>query len=191
MPILQLASGARAATRSAHRAADLRLVERFADPARQIAGVEEGEPDAGRTRGFPEGLSHHVGVVVTIPAGCVVEVVELTDAGHAGQRHLGVDGGREPPVRVGIEPGGDLVHALSPRPESPAAGMGASAQCAMEDVGVGIGEAGQDDPVQTSVARLRIHADVNGGHDAVVGGQAHPLGWPVSKPGALAPKGRH
>jgi hypothetical protein len=54
--------------------------------------------------------------------------------------------------------------------------MGAPAQCAMEGVGVGISEAGQDDPVQTYVVRLRIHGDVDGGHDAVVGRHAHPFG---------------
>ena len=59
------------------------------DAAVQVARVEQRDADARLGRRGQHRAAHRVRVVVGRAAGRVVEVVELADAGDAGQRHLG------------------------------------------------------------------------------------------------------
>ncbi len=63
-----------------------RQVAGGAQPAGEIAGVEQGEPDPGLRGGLDERVAHRVGVGVRAAARGVVQVVELPHAGVAGQR---------------------------------------------------------------------------------------------------------
>ena len=87
------------------------------EPARQVAGVKQGDPQAGCGRGRDQHPAHLVRVAVALSAGAVMEIVELPDAGDPGQRHLRVDGAGEREVGAGVEPLGDRVHAVPPGPE--------------------------------------------------------------------------
>ena len=118
------------------------------DAAVQVARVEQRDPQPGRLRRGEHGAAHRVGVVVGRPVGRVVEVVELADAGDAGERHLPERGAREREARVGIERAGELVHLLAPGPERARAGVRAPAQRALERVRVRVGEPGQRQPVE-------------------------------------------
>ena len=60
--------------------------------------------------GLAQRLAHRVRVVVRAAARPVVQVVELADAGHPGEHHLGEDGPGQREVGVRVEPGGDGVH---------------------------------------------------------------------------------
>ena len=72
----------------------LHLVERQvtvgAQTAGEVAGVQQGQPDAGVGRGLDQRMAHRVGVGVAPASAIVVQVVELPDRGVAGQDHLGV-----------------------------------------------------------------------------------------------------
>src|SRR3954471_14704808 len=57
----------------------LDTLERHVDAAAQVAGVEQGEPDAGGPARLAQRLPHRVGVAVAGPARTVVQVVELPD----------------------------------------------------------------------------------------------------------------
>ena len=87
------------------------------EPAGQVAGVEQGDPQAGCGRGRDQHPAHLVRVAVALSPAAVVQVVELADAGDPGQRHLRVDGAGEREVRPRVEPPGDRVHAVPPGPE--------------------------------------------------------------------------
>ncbi|BCB79648.1 hypothetical protein Pflav_060580 [Phytohabitans flavus] len=76
-----------------------------------------------------------------------MQVVELADAGDAGQGHLRVHRAGERAVAVRGEEGGDLVHHVPPAPER-AAALDTAAQRTVERVRVGVGEAGQREPRQ-------------------------------------------
>ena len=146
--------------------ARLDLVERQVsgrvEPTGQVAGVEEREPDPGLLGCRDEGRTHGVRVVVGLPAGTVVEVVELPDDGVARRHHLGEHPSREGEVGVGIETGGHGIHLFAPRPEVAAVAMGATTQHPVERVAVRVGEAGQDDTAQShvGVARLGVRGDL-------------------------------
>jgi len=72
-----------------------------------------------------------------------MEVVELADGGHTGQRHLAERRPGEGQVTVRVEAVGERVHLLPPRPEGAGAGLGAAAQRALKGVRVCVGKAGQ------------------------------------------------
>ena len=141
----------RAATRVAQRVdvavgePPLHVVERHVpvagQPAGEVAGVEQGEPQAGVPRRLDERLAHRVGVGVGPPAEVVVQVVELADDGDPGQHHLGEDRPSQGEVGVGREVPRDGIHLLAPRPEVAAVAVRAPAQRAVEGVAVGVGEA--------------------------------------------------
>ena len=149
------ALGQRAATRAAHASASpsenrrLDVVQRQVagalESAGEVAGVEQGQPDAGVGGGLDQRLRHRVRVGVRPPPARVVQVVELADAGDPGQRHLGVGGPGQRQVAVRVEAGGDGVHPLAPGPERAAPVVGAPAQRPVEGVRVRVGEAGQHD----------------------------------------------
>jgi hypothetical protein len=123
--------------------AQLRACQGGVEAAREVAGVQHGEADARVGRGGAQGRAHGVGIAVRHSAGGVVDVVELGDGRHPGQRHLGVRGGGQGPVGVGVKALRDGVHRLAPRPERAAAVVGASAQRAVERVAVRVGKPGQ------------------------------------------------
>ena len=118
-----------------------RLVPGGVEPAGQVAGVQQRQPDAGVRGGLAQRLRHRVLVGVPDAARRVVQVVELADRGDAGQGHLGVRRTGEREVGVRVEPGGDRVHRVAPGPEGPAAAMGPATQRPVEGVAVGVGEA--------------------------------------------------
>ena len=122
--------------------AALRVVEIDADPALEVAGVEQGDPDPGVGGRRHQRRPHGVGIGVGDTARPVVEVVELAHRADPGQRHLGEGGPGELVVRVGIERRRDLVHLLPPRPEGTGPAVGAAAQRPVESMAVGVGQAG-------------------------------------------------
>ena len=123
--------------------AQLGAFQRGVEAAREVAGVEQGEADARVGRGGAQGGPHGVRFGVRHAAGAVVDVVELGDGRDPGQRHLGVRGGGQGPVGVGVEAGGDGVHRLPPGPERAATAVRAPAQRPVERVAVRVGEPGQ------------------------------------------------
>ena len=120
-------------------------------PAGEVARVQQGDPEPGLRGRLAQRLAHRVRVVVRRAARPVVQVVELADAGDAGERHLGVRRPGQREVGVRVEPRGDGVHALAPGPERAAAAVRAAAQGAVEGVRVRVGEAGQHQPGQPFV----------------------------------------
>ena len=152
-------SAPRPAARSAHRAASpspnlqLHVPQRLrgavpAQARRQVAGVEQRDPQPGVRRGPQQDPPHLVGVGVRRAARAVVQVVELADAGDPGQRHLGVDGAGEGVVAAGVQRGGEPVHPRPPRPERALVGLHRAAESPVEGVRVGVGQAGQGQPGQ-------------------------------------------
>ena len=104
--------------------AQLRGFDRRPEPAAEVAGVEQRDPDAGLGRRLDQGVAHRVRVVVRRPVRLVVQVVELADAGDPGRRHLAVGRPRQREVAVGVEPLRHGVHLLAPGPERAAARAG-------------------------------------------------------------------
>jgi hypothetical protein len=154
-----IAAPTRACGASRSEEARLDPFDRDAEAAREVARVEQRDADAGLGRRLDHRLAHGVGIGVA--RGAVVEVVELADAGDAGQRHLPEDPARERPVAVGVQPLGDRVHVLAPGPEGAAAAVRAPAQRPVEGVRVGVREAGQREPAEhgrLAARRSRLHA---------------------------------
>ena len=89
-------------------------------PAGQIAGVQQCEPDAGLRGGLDQRLAHGIGIGVRAAALIMVQIVELPDDCVSGLRHLGEHRSGEREVGIGIEAGGDGVHLLTPGPEAAA-----------------------------------------------------------------------
>ncbi len=126
----------------------LMLAQLDTETACEIAGVEQGQPDARVRGGGRERGAHGGGIGVGHAARRVVQIVELADAGVAGQHHLRVDGAGQPIVRVRIQPRRNGVHALAPRPERALIVLGAAAQRTMEGVRVRVGESRHGQPAQ-------------------------------------------
>ncbi len=134
----------------------LHRAQRLGDAAVQVAGVEQGDADAGLARGGQHRRAELVRVRVRATAGVVVHVVELADRRDAGERHLGERRPGEAEVALRVEAGGDLVHLLAPGPEAPAPALGAPAKRAVKGVRVRVGEPGQREPVEPLGARGRL-----------------------------------
>ena len=111
------------------------------DTRREIAGVEQADPDPHLVGRSQQRLAHLVGVVVRRPVGLVVQVVELADRADAGRAHLGVGVAGELEVRLRRELRGHGVHLLAPGPERSPLGLRPPAQCPVERVRVTVGEA--------------------------------------------------
>ena len=77
--------------------------------ARQIAGIEQGQPDAGLRSGLDQRLTHGIGIGVRATVLIMVQIVELPDC-VAGLHHLGEHGAGEGEVGIRIEVGGRGVH---------------------------------------------------------------------------------
>ena len=154
---------------------DLRAGQRqhpgLVEAAGQVAGVEQGDPQARLGGRLDQGVTHRVRVGVGRPVRLVVQVVELAHAGDPGQRHLGVDGAGQGEVAVRVEPGGDLVHPLAPGPERAAVRLGGAAQGAVEGVRVRVGEAGEGEAAKA----LRVGR--GGGSGGGDGGEAVAVGF--------------
>src|SRR5207237_844017 len=73
------------------------------EPALQVAGVEQGEPEARSCSGGDERLAHRIGVAVRLAARTVVQVMELARGAVARQRHLAVGGAGEAEEQVGVK----------------------------------------------------------------------------------------
>ncbi len=193
---LQLRRAGRPGVRVAVAEPQLRPGRLGAEAGREVAGVEQGDPDTGPGGGLDQRLAHRVRVGVADPAGRVVEVVELPHRGDPGERHLGVDGGGERQVAVGVERPGDPVHGVAPGPEGAGADLDGAAQRPVEGVRVRVGLAGHEQPLQPDGARRAgpaVRRDL--GDPAAVGGadQHVPLDHRtvgVREPGVLRPIGQ-
>ncbi len=138
----QLVDPRRPAARVAVAVAHLHALRLLAEAAGEVAGVEQGDPDAGVARGTHQGEAHLVGLVVRRAVGLVVQVVELAHGGDAGREHLAVRRPGQGVVGVGVEPAGDLVHPVAPGPERPAPALRVAAERAVEGVAVAVRETG-------------------------------------------------
>ena len=108
----------------------------------QIARVEQRQADAGLLRRPHDRGAHRVRVVIKATAGCVVQVVELADHSDAGKDHLAKHRSRHPQIRLRVEPLGERIHLLAPRPERARAGLRPPAQGALERMRVRVRKPG-------------------------------------------------
>ena len=123
--------------------------------------------DAAVMRASPMTLAEAYG----LPADLVVHVVELPDAGDAGERHLGVRRSGQGQQAVGIQPVRDGVHPVAPGPERAVRGLAAATQRAVEGVAVHVGEAGEHQTGQPlGLGRHPGDPGLDRSDDAVVGG---------------------
>ena len=134
---------------------------------------------------------HRVRLVVVPAAHGVMQVVELADHGHPGQRHLRVDGPGQREIGVGVESSGNGIHLLAPGPEGAGASLGAAAQRPVERVAVCVGRSRQRDSRELHVPGLRVGV----GHDRREPPrddlQAHPWGRSAREPSVFGPVRRH
>ena len=138
------------------------------DAGAEIAGVEQGEPDAGVRGRVDQGLAHRVRVGVRPAAGVVVQVVELADRGDAGQRHLGVHRrGPAPGSGRGQPSGGARTSARARSRTMPRSRWVRAAQRPVEGVRVGVGQARDHQAAQPRAIRLRAAAGLDRGDPAV------------------------
>ena len=158
---------------------------------RQVARVEQRDPDARVGRGRHEGGAHRVRVGVPAPARGVVHVVELADAGDAGEGQLGVHRAGERVVPVRVEAFGHRVHAVPPGPERAAAALGAPAQRAVERVRVCVREARQGEPGEPLRARWGRHTLCNRRKPAVRQLDEHIGDRTGTDPGQCGMEARH
>ena len=112
----------------------------------EVAGVQEGEPDAGLGRRLHQSPAHSVVVCVGPAARSVVQVVELADRCDAGDGHLAIGGPAQRHVGIGVEPTGQAVHPIPPGPKRPSVVVGAPPQGPVKGVAVGVGQSRQDHP---------------------------------------------
>ena len=115
----------------------------LAEPAREVAGVEQRDPDPGLRGRRDQRVRHRVRVGVRRPVGLVVQVVELPHAGDPGRDHLAVGRPGQREVGVRVEPLRHGVHLLAPGPERPPLALGPPPQRPVERVAVGVGEPGE------------------------------------------------
>jgi hypothetical protein len=116
------------------------------DTAAEITRVQQRDAKASVRCGGENGLAHCVGVGVERAIRLVVEVVELANAGHPGQHHLGERRSRQPMVRVGGQGASKSIHLVAPRPERTDSLMGTPPQRPVKRMAVGIREAGNRHP---------------------------------------------
>ena len=90
--------------------------------------------------GIDQRRAHRVLIVIRKPIHVMVQVMELTDARDAGERHLTEHGRGELVVRLRRQPLGRRVHLLAPRPERADADLGGTPQHPVERMAVGVGE---------------------------------------------------
>ena len=120
----------------------LHALERAADPALEVARIDEHDAQAGVSSCRNDGMAHRVRVAVPTAARVVMHVVELPYRRDARERHLPIGRTGEGVQRVGVEQRGELVHLVAPRPERPLATVRARSQRPVEHVGVRVHETG-------------------------------------------------
>ena len=123
-------------------------LQRCVESTPQVARVEQDEADPRPVGGMDDGVPHGVGVAVGGAVDVVVDVVELGHGGDPGEHHPGEDRGGQLRQGVWVEAARHRQHLLTPSPEVPAIVVGAMAQRPVEDVGVGVDQPGQGDPVE-------------------------------------------
>ena len=155
-----------------------------AQPAGQVAGVDQGDPHPGLRRRLDQRPPHLVLVRVRDAAGAVMQVVELAHAGDPGQRHFRVHGPGQRQVAVRLQPRGHLVHPLPPGPERSLPGLGGAAEGAVERMGVGVGQARQGEPGQPHRARGDIGRGGRPGRTAMKRSPAASMSTPGRTPPA-------
>ncbi len=136
--------------------APLNRIQLDPDAAVQVTGVEQRDANAGRRGGGDQRRAHRVRVVIVSPTHVMVDVVELADAGDAGERHLTEHRRREPVVRLRRQVLGRRVHLLAPRPERADADLGGTPQQPVEGVTVGVGESRQGEAREAGRGRRRF-----------------------------------
>ncbi len=127
--------------------------ERLADGAGGVVGLEQHDADAGGGRG----LEHDPVELVVGAVARVVEIMELAHGGDAGVPHLLERLDREPEQLALVEPLDQRVHRLPPGPEVARPGrepLASTAEAALEGVGVGVDETGQERAARVTVGRL-------------------------------------
>ena len=124
--------------------------ERLADPAGQIAGVDDAHSDPRRLRRGDQCCGHRVRIDVRLAPGPVVQVVELADRRYAREHHLGEGGRTEITERIRLEHAGERVHRVAPRPEVTAVSLDGTAQCALEAVRVAVRKPRNDEAEKPS-----------------------------------------
>src|SRR6478736_2496197 len=161
------------------------------EPAGEVAGVEQRDPDADLARRADQRLTHDVRVVVAPTAGRVVHVVELAHGRVPGEQHLGEDRLGERVVGLRVEAVGHGIHRVAPRPEVAAVIVGATAQCAVEHVAVAVGEAWQDHAGEPGVAGLGRLLVAHVDDPATVGDDPHRAPYTTGEHRVLAPERGH
>src|SRR5215217_9415817 len=121
----------------------------------------------------------------------MVQVVKFTDHGHPGQRHLGEDRTGELKIGIGVEPVSECIHLLPPGPERPPIRLSTPAQCPVEGVAVGIGEAWQHHAVEPLVAGLGVDAGLERAEAPVSHLEADPGSEPARQLDMLRPVRAH
>ena len=137
------------------------------DATGEVAGVQQRDADAGVAGRLDQRQPHRVRVVVRRAARCVVQVVELADAGDSRERHLGEDRPGQPAVGVRVEPrrrrrtsARRHVQKEPPgSPPDPARRLRAAAQRPVEGVRVRVGQAGEHQPAKPLTGRRRVLGD--------------------------------
>ena len=174
--------------------ARLGRVRRAADPAVEVAGVDQGHPHPGFQCSLDRGGAHRVRVIVWLSAVTVMDVVKLADDGDAGERHFGVRRASERAHRVGIDRGGERVHLLAPGPErAPPGPLGPPPQSALEHMRVGVGQA-RDDEAGQDLRSVRRRRDARlHGLDPLTGrlDQHAAMNVPATQPRPLTPEAAH
>ena len=153
--------------------------------AARVGGGQQDDPQSRRVGRLGDGERHRVRLVVRRAVRLVVHVVELADRAVAGGGHLAIDAPGHVAHSGGIEPAGELVHALAPAPEvvvRAAGPLAAPAQVALERVRVHVGH-GRD--------RVRPHASFSTAVSSALaadGGvlERHVLLRRVADPGLVA-----
>ena len=158
-----------------------------AEPGRDIAGVQEPDPDTGVIGRSQERPTHLVRIGVRAAIGLMVEVVEFTDGRDAASTHLGVHALRQREVAIGGELGCARVHLVAPRPEAAAFGLGSGSQRPMERVRVAVGHP------RNRQASLGLPSDsvLDGRDHTVVHGERDVIEHLAIDVGVLQANGRH
>ena len=128
-------------------------------PAGQIAGVQQCEPDAGLGGSLDQRLAHGIGIGVPAAVLIMVQIVELPHDGVSGLCHLDEHSSGEGEVGIGIEASGEGVHLLTPGPEAAAFSVRPAPEDAMEGVAVAVGETRKCHAAQDLLTGSRLDTD--------------------------------
>jgi len=142
-------------------------------PAGQVAGVQQREPDAGIGGRLDQRLAHGIGIGVPATAMIMMQIVELPHDGVSGLHHLDKDGSGEREVGIGIEASCEGVHLPTPGPEAAAFGVRPAPEGAMEGVAVAISKTRKRHAIENLLTGSRFEADPNARETPLVHIEAH------------------